>query len=200
MAKQIDARGLLCPKPVILAKKELDAGEADLIVLVDNGVAVQNLTRLAEANGRQLAQKEIPGGFEVRLTGEGKAGEKAVMPEYIQCAPGAGYVVFIGKDHVGEGDPVLGYNLVKMLLYTLSESEDLPTSVLFMNSGVKLPAGGEEQVITSIRALTDKGVEVLVCGTCLNFYNIADRLAVGKVSNMYEILSRMQSAGKVITV
>ena len=89
---------------------------------------------------------------------------------------------------------------MKMFLYTLSESADLPASVLFMNGGVKLPAGGEQQVIDSLNALIGKGVEVLVCGACLNFYNISDQLAVGKVSNMYEILSRMQAASKVITV
>lgn len=199
MAKEIDARGLLCPKPVILAKKELDAGEAELTILVDNAIAVQNLTRLAQANQKEIQTSEAEGGFTVRITGEGKA-EQNVMPADIQCVPGAGYAVFIGKDHVGEGDPALGYSLVKMLLYTLSESEDIPASVLFMNSGVKLPAGGEEQLIESIRALVNKGTEVLVCGACLNFYNLADQLSVGKVSNMYEILSRMQGAAKVITV
>lgn len=199
MAKQIDARGLLCPKPVILAKKELDAGETELTVLVDNEIAVQNLTRLASANQREIQSSEKDGIYTVRITGEGKRAE-SVMPADIQCAPGTGYVVFIGKDHVGEGDQTLGYNLMKMFLYTLSESEDVPTNVLFMNGGVKLPAGGEQQVIDSINALIKKGVEVLVCGTCLNFYNLADQLAAGKVSNMYEILSRMQGAGKVITV
>ncbi|HWR24035.1 MAG TPA: sulfurtransferase-like selenium metabolism protein YedF [Feifaniaceae bacterium] len=199
MAKQIDARGLLCPKPVILAKKELDAGGTDLTVLVDNAVAVQNLTRLAQANQRELQSRETEGGFAVQITGKSKAGE-TVMPNDIQCAPAAGYAVFIGKDHVGEGDGILGYNLMKMFLYTLSESEDIPLSVLFMNGGVKLPAGGEQQVIDSINALIGKGVEVLVCGTCLNFYGLTDQLKSGKVSNMYEILSRMQAAGKVITV
>ena len=199
MAKEIDARGLLCPKPVILAKKELDAGEAELTILVDNAIAVQNLTRLAHANQKEIQTGETEGGFTVRITGEGKVAQN-VMPADIQCAPNAGYAVFIGKDHVGEGDPALGYSLVKMLLYTLSESDDIPASVLFMNSGVKLPAGGEEQVIESIRTLINKGAEILVCGACLNFYNIADQLSVGKVSNMYEILSRMQTAGKVITV
>ncbi len=199
MAKQIDARGLLCPKPVILAKKELDAGETELSILVDNYIAVQNLTRLAQANQMEMQSRETQGGYEVRIAGEGKAGEN-VMPADIQCAPGAGYVVFIGKDHVGEGDQDLGYNLMKMFLYTLSESEDIPASVLFMNSGVKLPAGGEQQVVDSINALIHKGAEVLVCGACLNFYQLTDQLAAGKVSNMYEILSRMQGAGKVITV
>ena len=199
MSKEIDARGLLCPKPVILAKKELDAGETELTILVDNAIAVQNLTRLAQANQKEIQSSETEGGFTVRITGEGRMGDN-IIPSTIACAPEAGYVVFIGKDHVGEGDQTLGYNLMKMFLYTLSESEDVPTSILFMNGGVKLPAAGEQQVVDSIRALLSKGVEVLVCGACLNFYNLADQLAVGKVSNMYEILLRMQGAGKVITV
>lgn len=200
MTKKIDARGLLCPRPVLLAKKAMDEGSPSVVVLVDNAFAVQNLTRLAEANGKHIASKAIESGFEVSISGgEGEAGE-TVMPAAIQCAPGADYVVFIGKDYVGDGDRTLGYNLLKMLLYTLSEGENPPAGVLFMNAGVRLPAGGEQQVLDSLRTLTEKGVEVLVCGTCLNFFGIAEKLSVGKVSNMYEILSRMQNAGKVITV
>ena len=108
--------------------------------------------------------------------------------------------MFVGKDHVGEGDGELGYNLMKMALYTLSESDDVPASLLFMNAGVKLVAGGEQQVVDSVRALEEKGCEVLVCGTCLDFYGCKDQLAVGEVSNMYDILGRMQEAAKVITL
>ena len=118
------------------------------------------------------------------------------------CAAGGGcgYAVFVGKDHVGEGDGELGHNLMKMALYTLSESDDVPASLLFMNAGVKLVAGGEQQVVDSVRALEEKGCEVLVCGTCLDFYGCKDQLAVGEVSNMYDILGRMQEAAKVITL
>ena len=108
--------------------------------------------------------------------------------------------MFVGKDHVGAGDGELGYNLMKMALYTLSESDDVPASLLFMNAGVKLVAGGEQQVVDSVRALAEKGTEVLVCGTCLDFYGCKDQLAVGEVSNMYDILGRMQEAAKVITL
>lgn len=111
-----------------------------------------------------------------------------------------GYAVFIGKDHVGEGNPQLGYNLMKMAIYTLSESEDVPASVLFMNSGVKLVAGDEQQIIDSVNKLIKKGTEVLVCGTCLDFYGLKEQLKVGEVSNMYDILGRMQEAAKTITL
>ena len=69
-----------------------------------------------------------------------------------------------------------------------------------MNDGVKLPAGEEPQVIENIQTLLDKGAKVLVCGTCLNYYGIMERLKIGTVSNMYDILGAMQRADKVITL
>lgn len=194
---QIDARGKACPQPVIMAKKGLDGGSKDLTVLVDNRTAVENLTRLGNSAGVSVTVGEIEGGFSVRLTGEAKIVEEPV----IACpATGMGYAVFIGKDHVGAGDHTLGYNLMKMALYTLAQGDSVPAYVLFMNDGVKLPAGEEPQVIESIQTLTDKGSIVLVCGTCLNFYNLTERLKIGTISNMYDILSAMQRADKVITL
>ena len=200
MAIQLNAKGLECPKPVLLAKKALDEGNAEVDILVDNAIAVQNLTRLAQSGGRNIKSTQVEGGFAVTISGgTGKSQEQVPLP-MISCAPQSGYAVFIGKDYVGDGDLTLGYNLMKMLLYSLSQGDDLPESVLFMNAGVKLAAGGEQQVIDSIKALSEKGSRVLVCGTCLNFFGITEQLAVGTISNMYEILSAMQQAGKVITV
>ena len=108
--------------------------------------------------------------------------------------------MFVGKDFVGDGDLELGHNLMKMALYTLSEAGDPPTSLLFMNAGVKLVAPGEEQVIEAVKKLEEQGTEVLVCGTCLNFFGIADKLSVGEVSNMYDILERMRESAKTITL
>jgi selenium metabolism protein YedF len=194
---QIDARGKACPQPVILAKKEIDGGSRDLIVLVDNRTAVENLTRLGNSAGMTVSTGENSDGLFVRLTGEGKFVEEPV----IACsATGNGYAVFIGKDVVGAGDPTLGYNLMKMAIYTLAQGDSVPAHILFMNDGVKLPAGEEQQVIDSLMTLIEKGSIVLVCGTCLNFYGIADRLKVGTVSNMYDILGAMQRADKVITL
>ena len=194
---QIDARGKACPQPVILAKKELDGGCQDLTVLVDNRAAVENLTRLGNSAGVAVTSGESEGGFYVRLTGEAKPGE---MPEIACTTTGNGYAVFIGKDVVGAGDPTLGYNLMKMALYTLAQGDNVPAYVLFMNDGVKLPAGEEPQVIESIQMLVDKGATVLVCGTCLYYYGLAERLKAGIVSNMYDILGAMQRADKVISL
>ena len=197
VAMQIDARGKACPQPVILAKKEIDGGCRDLTVLVDNKTAVENLTRLGNSAGMTVTTGETAQGLFVRLTGEGKIVEEPV----IACpTTGNGYAVFIGKDVVGAGDRELGYNLMKMALYTLAQGDSVPAHVLFMNDGVKLPAGEEQQVIDSLMTLIEKGSIVLVCGTCLNYYGIADRLKAGTVSNMYDIMSAMQRADKVITL
>lgn len=194
---QIDAKGKACPQPVILAKKELDGGCRDLTVLVDNRAAVENLTRLGGSMGMQIASGDAEGGFYVRFTGVPVSGAAPV----IACTPGGGgYAVFIGKEAVGSGDPTLGINLMKMAIYTLAQGENVPAYVLFMNDGVKLPAGEEPQVIENLQALIDKGVKVLVCGTCLNYYGLAERLKIGTVSNMYDILGAMQRADKVITL
>lgn len=194
---QIDARGKACPQPVILAKKALDGGNRDVTVLVDNRAAVENLTRLGKSMGVSVESEDAEGGFSVHFTGEAKPGE---APAAARPAAGNGYAVFIGKDHVGDGDFTLGYNLLKMAIYTLAQSDDLPAYVLFMNGGVKLPAGNEEQVIENLQTLIGKGVNVLVCGTCLNYYKIADQLKVGIASNMYDIMSAMQRADKVISL
>jgi len=195
----IDARGKACPMPVILAKKELDNGCGDLTVAVDDQTAVENLTRLATSRGFQVSRGEKDGVFSVRMTGDGAA--QAPEPVCASCGPaGCGTAVFIGKDHVGEGAPELGYNLLKMALYTLSQADDVPAYVLFMNGGVKLPAGDDPQVLDSIKALAAKGSEVLVCGTCLSYYGLTDKLKAGTVSNMYDILGSMRKAAKVVTL
>lgn len=199
----VNAFGLACPKPLMMAKAKIDEGARELSVHVDNEIAVKNVSRLAEKYGLNVAVETIEGGWSVNFS-EGEGGVAAAAPASAAapaCTPaGCGYAVFIGKDHVGEGDPQLGYNLMKMAIYTLSESEDVPASMLFMNSGVKLVAGDEQQIIDSVNKLIKKGTEVLVCGTCLDFYGLKEQLKVGEVSNMYDILGRMQEAAKTITL
>ena len=201
--KELDCMGLQCPQPLMMAKKELDAAAEGLVVSVSNESAVNNLTHLGKRLNREVGVAEIEGGWAVTFG----AGDGSTIPDAeVSCdmavaAPAArDYVVFVGKDHVGEGDPVLGHNLMKMALYTLSESEHAPSAVLFMNGGVKLVAGEEQQVIDSVSTLVARGVDVLVCGTCLDFYGLKDQLKVGEVSNMYDILGRLQAAGNAITL
>lgn len=207
--KTIDAYGMQCPKPLVLAKKEIDEGCRDLAVRVDNETAVKNLMRLGEKTGLDAGVCAIEGGWLVSFAkGAGAASASAAVPGPSSgaaeasrpVAAGCGYAVFVGRDTVGDGDEQLGRNLMKMALYTLAESNDAPSSLLFMNAGVGLVAGEEAAAIDSVRALQEQGTEVLVCGACLDFYNLKDALQVGEVSNMYDILARMREAAKVITL
>ena len=198
MSPIIDARGKACPTPVIMAKKAISAGESTFTVLVDNTTAVENLKRLAENQGFDAAVTEQGGAFHLAFVRTGCAAcEEAVNSPL--PAPGGDWAVFVGRDIIGDGDRELGTNLMRMFFYTLSQGEDKPGAVLFMNAGVKLPTL-DEQVVEHLKALSAVGVEILVCGTCLNFYGLTDQLQVGTVSNMYDIVTRMQKAGKVISL
>ena len=200
----LDAFGLQCPKPLMMAKARLDEGAEEIAVKVDNENAVKNLSRLAERTGRTYMVDAIDGGW---LVSFGKVQEGAASVAQFDTVPtsscsssGCGYAVFVGKDFVGDGSIELGQSLMKMALYTLAESGDAPVSLMFMNSGVKLVAPGEEQVVESVKKLIEQGTEVLVCGTCLDYYGLKEQLSVGEVSNMYDILGRMREAAKVITL
>lgn len=199
MSQIIDAKGKPCPTPVLMAKKAMAEGSESFTILVDNQTAVENLKRLADNQGFQAAVREENGTYALDFVkGEGcTACEKAVSSPL--PAPGADWAVFVGRDIIGDGDRELGTNLMRMFFYTLTQSEDKPGAVLFMNAGVKLPTL-DEQVVEHLKALSDAGTEILVCGTCLNFYGLSDQLKVGTVSNMYDIVTRMQKAAKVISL
>ena len=201
MSHTIDATGKACPIPVVLAKQALEQQGSDLTVLVDNPTAVENLKRLAGSKGLEAAVSQEGGVYAVSFSGEMAPVPASAPAAAPVCGPaGCGTAVFVGKEIIGGGDDTLGYNLMKMFLYTLSQGDTVPASLLFMNGGVKLPAGTEQQVIDSIRTIQERGTEVLVCGTCLNYYGLTEQLQVGTVSNMYDIVERMQQAAKVITV
>ena len=192
---RLDAAGKACPIPVIMAKKELDNGTQDLSILVDGQTQIDNLSRLGKTYGREITV--TPEGEKFVATfadGDGN------IPESAHGFDEGSYSVFFNKEGLGSGDAELGMNLAKMAIFTLSESENIPTYVLFMNGGVKLTTGVEPQIIENLNTLIEKGTKVLVCGTCLNFFGIKEDCKVGTVSNMYDILGAMQEVSKVITL
>lgn len=200
MPEFINARGKECPIPVVIAKQAIAGGKLPFTIEVDNQTSVENLTRLAASQGLAAPVRDLSGGafaLDFSRPGETPAAEGA--PAAPLPAPGGDYVVFIGRDIVGSGDRTLGTNLIRMFFYTLANSDSLPAALLFMNDGVKLPTL-DDQVVEHLQALSARGVEVLVCGACLNFYGLTDSLRAGTVSNMYDIVSRMQSAAKVISM
>lgn len=205
MNNVIDAKGKECPMPVIMAKKEIDSGNNSFVVEVDNDIAVQNLKKLANSQGFAVSIEEENTLFKVYFSKDlDKLSEAEVFNETSNKLEEnkteiGNWSVFIGKEIIGAGNEELGKSLIKMYLYTISESNNLPKSILFMNDGVKVPTLNH-QAAEHLRDLETKGVEILVCGACLNFYGLEEKLKIGKVSNMYDITNCMKEASKVITL
>lgn len=193
MAKEVDARGLECPKPVILAKKAIEEGEAELEVLVDNNIACDNVSRLGEKMGCIVEVTTLGEDFVIRLK---KAGDKMNQAGKLQEHSS---VIFINSDAIGQGGDELGRALLKTFLNTLAENSNKPDKVIFMNSGVKMVTEGSP-VLDSLKKLADQDVEILACGTCLDYFNLKDKVVVGRISNMFDILDSFLAADKVITV
>ncbi len=199
-AKEIDCRGLACPQPVIEAKKALDAGTEDAVtVIVDNLTARENVARFAGNAGCSVRVEEQQGSYRLLIT------RRAVSTPSIDSSRAGstqsmvmdGAVYFISSNALGQGSPDLGEVLMKSLMVTLAQQP--PRALLFLNAGVYLTVEGSD-VLEQLEKMSAAGTEILVCGTCLDYYKLKDKLAVGVVSNMYEINSRLSGPNKVITV
>ena len=193
----VDARGMACPLPVVKANQALSGmTEGVLEVHVDNEIAVENVKRMAQQKGltptvTEMGEKHFVVSMEVH-------GAVAAEETQVACQPmGNDYVVAVDTDVMGRGDEELGRTLMKGFLFALSQLEDLPKTILFYNGGAKLTVEGSDS-LEDLRGMASKGVEILTCGTCLNFYGLTEKLAVGSVTNMYTIVEKLTGAGKVI--
>ena len=198
----INALGKACPTPVLLAKKQLESGDHNFQILVDNETSVSNLTRFAENLGYKVNWIKENEEYSVHIFEDGTA-VKIKSNEHLEKEETTSIskiAYFIGKDYLGEGDNELGYNLLKMAIYTLSEGDNVPQTILLMNRGVKLAVSEEPQIYDSMEQLIARGCKILVCGTCLNFYEISQQVKHGTISNMYDILTTMEEAEKVISL
>lgn len=197
MKKTVDARGLNCPEPVILAKKALKDNE-NIVVIVDNKTAMENVRKLGAKLGCSV---EIDGSgendFHIHLT-RGNIEPAAIADVSVSCNVSSGELVaVISSDTMGRGSDELGKVLMKAFIHTLLQADELPVKMLFYNSGVKL-AAVDSDALEDLQNLHDAGVEILLCGTCLNFFNLSGKTGAGKTTNMFEILSVMSSAGRLI--
>jgi selenium metabolism protein YedF len=198
----VDARGLSCPQPVIETRKAMREGGA-LTVIVDNDTAQKNVTRMAEKSGHSVQAEQKDDGIYLHISGQGPTWEGAEPQELkvgrTEWYPAEGpLVLFVGSEYMGQGEHAeLGTILVRTFFHTLGEVEPLPDTIIFINSGVKLVVEGSP-VLEDLNALCGKEVEVLACGTCLEYYGLKDKLAAGEISNMYTIAETMLGAGKVV--
>ncbi len=192
--KEVDARGYPCPQPVLFTKKVVDEGEKEIVVLVDNRGSADNVARFGEKSGYRVEIKEENGDFKVVLKkGIESSASKTTEAAEITCETGnwkllKGKTLLVSTDSLGRGSEELGKVLVKALLNTLSGNESLPEKIVLINSGVKLACEGSD-VLEALQVVVDKGVELLACGTCLNYFGLTEKLKVGRVSNAYEILN-----------
>ncbi len=200
--KKIDAKGLECPQPVLLAKKALEE-TSGIEISVDNTTAVENLKRLGAKLKCSVAINEKEGGiYAVTMTGA-RGGEKQVAETEFQAEcnienSGSGpLVVVISSNRMGKGDDELGDVLVRGFIHTLTELDEFPESLIFYNSGVKL-AVKDSPVVDDLLLLEEKGTDILVCGTCTNFFKI-EELGAGHISNMYDIAGAMTGAGRLVS-
>lgn len=203
MWKEVDCRGLNCPQPVINTKKALESIPAGKVTtIVDNSVARNNVTLFAQNAGYRVEEKEEKGCFYLTITKDEAGGKQTVEkhhPRQREQQKAAGPVYLISSNCFGQGSPDLGAVLMKSLMLTLTESDPFPEALIFLNSGVYLVSQGSE-VLPYIKSLAEKGTTVLACGTCLEYYRLKDKLAVGKISNMYEINNKLTGPGKVISI
>lgn len=200
MKKEVDARKQACPKPVIMTKKALDdISDGVVTTIVDNEVAKENVSKLAKSlNFEYTVEKGQEGEYYIHIT-KGEVAEEA--NESNACTPNTfkDTVILFGTDKLGEGSDELGNILMKGYIYTLTESIPFPSALLFLNNGVRLTVEGSP-VLDDLRKLQSEGVEILSCGTCLDFYNLKDKLSVGEVTNMYTIVEKMKNATNTITL
>ncbi|MGB4351419.1 MAG: sulfurtransferase-like selenium metabolism protein YedF [Tissierellaceae bacterium] len=190
MKKEVDGRGLACPKPVILTKKELDSIEEGVVsTIVDNEVAKENVSKLAQSLGYdfQVKQSEDESYYYIDIY----KGQVELDGEVDKDKDLKDMVIAITADTMGKGNEELGKILIKSFVYTVSETPPYPKTMVFYNGGVRLTCQ-DSPVLDDLIRLEDKGVEIISCGTCLDFLELKDKLKVGSISNMYTIYEKLR--------
>ncbi len=194
----VDARGQACPKPLILTKhalKEASAGER-ITVFVDNPTSRLNVERFLTDNGMSPHCAEKNGVFTITVQ---KPSEPLSHPDAASSfAPGGKpHIIVFSGDTMGRGPEDLGGILMKAFVNTIKETTPLPSHLVFYNSGIFLTVEGSS-LIESFRELERKGVALLVCGTCVEYFKKKETVRVGTISNMYTILETMTAAGHIV--
>ena len=199
--KLLNCRGMACPQPVIRSRELVDAGTAELEVLVDNEPAAENVERFLRGRGYSVDRAKEGDGL-WRLTA--RAGEGAAVganPVRAETASGlgreAGTLVLITTESLGRGDEGLGEKLMTNFLATLPELGSRLWRLVLLNGGVKL-AARPGPALEALQSLAQSGGSVLGCGTCLAHYGLLEAKAVGETSNMLDIVTSLDLADKII--
>ena len=199
----VNAIGDACPVPVVKTRKAMETIKGAEVVetLVDNEIAVENLKKMAGQMGYQVKDQKLEEGkYSVQIMVTEAEKTENIQADICDCRPTAASdkVVVIHSNVMGEGDPELGKVLIKGFIYALSQQEELPKTILFYNGGAYLTCEGSAS-LDDLKELEHRGVKILTCGTCLNFYGLSEKLKVGEVTNMYEIAATMSKASLIVS-
>ncbi|CCU79707.1 Hypothetical protein Cj1505c [Halanaerobium saccharolyticum subsp. saccharolyticum DSM 6643] len=192
--KEIDAKGLACPKPVVLAKKAITSNQ-EVLIIVDNQTAASNLTKLGKKMGAEVSVVE-ESETEFRVMFKKTKSTDSENADSESETSGA-KIYLIPSDTMGDGERELGQILIKGFISTIKELDPLPEKIIFLNSGVKLAT--KEDIIFYLKELEEQGVEILLCGTCVDYYELQEEVGVGDISNMFEIADNL-NRGDVVTI
>ncbi len=194
---KIDAIGKACPLPVIETHKALKEHDA-VETVVDNQIATENLKKLAEDMGYTYAMtEESSTHYTVMIAKDGVSTDKDVQPTKQDVKSQDSYIVVINSPTMGVGDDVLGKQLLKTFVYTLTEQDVLPQMIIFYNGGVPFVTE-DSDVLEDLKTLASQGVQIYACGACLNYYDLTDKVAVGEITNMYRIVEMMRQADRIV--
>jgi len=197
----LDCIGLPCPQPVLRTKETLEQGAVLIDVLVDNEASRNNVVRYAQNQGHQVDITLLQHGH-FRITITVAAHQTVNLPDqYKDCCeiPEKLRLVYvISSDSMGRGDDELGWALLQTYIQTIKDIQPLPEKIIFYNSGVKQVAT-ESGALEALKHLQTQGVEILACGTCLDYFKLKSAIKVGQISNMYDIMSSMTNADKIVS-
>jgi selenium metabolism protein YedF len=195
--QELDCRGLACPQPVLTTKDALAEINAGYIrVILDNPAARDNVTRFARSQGCDVDISRRAPDYILTITKGSPTTD--VSPQTATAPEKPRLVVRIAGQYMGQGDDKLGRILMKAFLGALKDSSHEIQALVFYNSGVYLTIEGSD-CLDAIMGLEKSGVHVLSCGTCLDFYNLKDKLRVGVISNMFEIIETLSGANRILS-
>lgn len=193
--KVVDARGLACPQPVILARRALETIDGGSITaVVDSEVARDNIVKMAKSLSCKVEVDSKGEEYFIHITKPETLQDKSFSTELERQEL---VLYLVTSDSLGRGSEELGRTLMKNFFYTLTEQGGLGKVIIFLNSGVYLTCTGSP-VLDYLYELEQDGARILSCGTCLDYYKLRDRLGVGEVTNMYAILDYLQKVQRVV--
>jgi selenium metabolism protein YedF len=198
MVTTVDARGLPCPQPVIQTRKAMRQAD-QIVTLLDSETSLTNVSRMAEKAGWLVNVASDAGEFQIEMSrpvASVQAAPLAVGKAEVASGP---LVLVVSSNVMGRGEVELGDILIRGFFHALGEVEPRPQTIIFFNTGVRLACEGSP-VLEDLGAREEEGIEILACGTCLDYLELTDRLAVGRISNMYEIAETMLGAGRVVNL